>query len=265
MSTHAPPTTTTHRHPPTQMLIKGIRSFSPENQNVIEFYKPLTLIVGANGAGKTVGRSHLARFRPVRPATTLPPPPISHISLPLGPDRPPDRADGHRVPQAGVHGRAAAQHPLGAELYPRPQGKGGLPQHARTCRSMPCLRRSDVQQREPRSSPYRLHHVLFILLISRPSPPIPAHRRPFARHHHRHHATPPLTGRGRVRGQGADQAPLQDRDRLARRRDPLLPGTPTYNTAMARQMPTQGRARLGRCRAACLSHLAATERRPAQP
>ena len=38
-----------------QMLIKGIRSFSPSNQGVIEFYKPLTLIVGHNGAGKTVG------------------------------------------------------------------------------------------------------------------------------------------------------------------------------------------------------------------
>lgn len=37
-----------------QMLIKGIRSFSPDNQHVIEFYKPLTLIVGHNGAGKTV-------------------------------------------------------------------------------------------------------------------------------------------------------------------------------------------------------------------
>lgn len=37
------------------MLIKGIRSFSPDNQMVVEFYKPLTLIVGHNGAGKTVG------------------------------------------------------------------------------------------------------------------------------------------------------------------------------------------------------------------
>ncbi|CAI5493300.1 unnamed protein product [Closterium sp. Naga37s-1] len=35
------------------MLIKGIRSFSPENQAVITFFKPLTLIVGPNGAGKT--------------------------------------------------------------------------------------------------------------------------------------------------------------------------------------------------------------------
>lgn len=36
-----------------KMLIKGIRSFDPENRNVITFYKPLTLIVGPNGAGKT--------------------------------------------------------------------------------------------------------------------------------------------------------------------------------------------------------------------
>ena len=37
-----------------KLLIKGIRSFSPDNTNVIEFYHPLTLIVGHNGAGKTV-------------------------------------------------------------------------------------------------------------------------------------------------------------------------------------------------------------------
>lgn len=37
-----------------KMLIKGIRSFDPENKNVITFYRPLTLIVGPNGAGKTV-------------------------------------------------------------------------------------------------------------------------------------------------------------------------------------------------------------------
>ncbi|XP_068655363.1 DNA repair protein RAD50 isoform X2 [Aristolochia californica] len=36
-----------------KMLIKGIRSFDPENKHVITFYKPLTLIVGPNGAGKT--------------------------------------------------------------------------------------------------------------------------------------------------------------------------------------------------------------------
>ncbi|KDD75398.1 hypothetical protein H632_c703p0, partial [Helicosporidium sp. ATCC 50920] len=35
------------------MLIKGIRSFSPDNETSIEFSHPLTLIVGDNGAGKT--------------------------------------------------------------------------------------------------------------------------------------------------------------------------------------------------------------------
>jgi hypothetical protein len=37
-----------------KLLIKGIRSFDPDNKDVIEFYRPLTLIVGQNGAGKTV-------------------------------------------------------------------------------------------------------------------------------------------------------------------------------------------------------------------
>jgi DNA repair protein RAD50 len=37
-----------------KLLIKGIRSFSPQNENAIIFPKPLTLIVGRNGAGKTV-------------------------------------------------------------------------------------------------------------------------------------------------------------------------------------------------------------------
>jgi AAA15 family ATPase/GTPase len=37
------------------MSIKGIRAFSPDNDEKITFYKPLTLIVGHNGAGKTVG------------------------------------------------------------------------------------------------------------------------------------------------------------------------------------------------------------------
>ena len=52
-----------------KMLIKGIRSFSPENTRVITFYRPLTLIVGANGAGKTVSCSRLlatvAKVEPV--------------------------------------------------------------------------------------------------------------------------------------------------------------------------------------------------------
>ncbi|KAM0679855.1 DNA repair protein rad50 [Glugoides intestinalis] len=36
-----------------KLMIKGIRSFSPNESNVLEFHTPLTLIVGANGTGKT--------------------------------------------------------------------------------------------------------------------------------------------------------------------------------------------------------------------
>ena len=36
-----------------KLSVRGIRSFSPHTQNVIEFYSPLTIIVGHNGAGKT--------------------------------------------------------------------------------------------------------------------------------------------------------------------------------------------------------------------
>jgi DNA repair protein RAD50 len=36
-----------------KLLIRGIRSFAPGDSNVIEFYSPLTLIVGHNGCGKT--------------------------------------------------------------------------------------------------------------------------------------------------------------------------------------------------------------------
>ena len=36
-----------------KLLIRGIRSFDPDTAAVIEFYSPVTLIVGHNGAGKT--------------------------------------------------------------------------------------------------------------------------------------------------------------------------------------------------------------------
>ncbi|RUS25381.1 LOW QUALITY PROTEIN: hypothetical protein BC938DRAFT_472252, partial [Jimgerdemannia flammicorona] len=36
-----------------KLLIRGFRSFDPNGTNVIEFYSPLTLIVGHNGSGKT--------------------------------------------------------------------------------------------------------------------------------------------------------------------------------------------------------------------
>lgn len=37
-----------------KLLVQGIRSFGPHKKNLIDFYTPLTLIVGQNGAGKTV-------------------------------------------------------------------------------------------------------------------------------------------------------------------------------------------------------------------
>lgn len=36
-----------------KLSIRGIRSFSPYDEEVIEFFHPLTVIVGANGCGKT--------------------------------------------------------------------------------------------------------------------------------------------------------------------------------------------------------------------
>lgn len=35
-----------------KLQIRGIRSFSPNRDETIEFYSPLTMIVGANGCGK---------------------------------------------------------------------------------------------------------------------------------------------------------------------------------------------------------------------
>ncbi|AFN83307.1 Rad50-like DNA repair protein [Encephalitozoon romaleae SJ-2008] len=36
-----------------KLMMRGIRSFSHKESNILEFYSPLTLIVGANGTGKT--------------------------------------------------------------------------------------------------------------------------------------------------------------------------------------------------------------------
>ena len=33
--------------------ISGIRSYSPENMQIVNFFTPVTLILGENGAGKT--------------------------------------------------------------------------------------------------------------------------------------------------------------------------------------------------------------------
>ena len=35
-----------------RLAIQGIRSYSPDEEQVIKFYKPITLICGPNGTGK---------------------------------------------------------------------------------------------------------------------------------------------------------------------------------------------------------------------
>jgi hypothetical protein len=44
----------------------GVRSYSPDEQTVIEFMKPITLIHGENGAGKTVEPQHAPKNKKVR-------------------------------------------------------------------------------------------------------------------------------------------------------------------------------------------------------
>ena len=36
-----------------KLMIRGVRAFNPDRDEAIEFYTPLTMIVGANGCGKT--------------------------------------------------------------------------------------------------------------------------------------------------------------------------------------------------------------------
>lgn len=117
-----------------KMLIKGIRSFDPDNKNVITFFKPLTLIVGPNGAGKTVRVSfpHSA----TNPAPCTRQIGVSRINfwmfhfLTL--------ADYHRVPQAVMHRRAAPQLALRPHLRPRPKGDILFPEPSVHYLARPC-------------------------------------------------------------------------------------------------------------------------------
>ena len=45
-----------------KLAVRGVRSFSPYDEQKIEFFKLLTLILGKNGAGKTVSRFTLTIF-----------------------------------------------------------------------------------------------------------------------------------------------------------------------------------------------------------
>jgi len=40
---------------PAELAIRGVRSYDPKSIHIIQFFKPLTVIVGHNGSGKTVG------------------------------------------------------------------------------------------------------------------------------------------------------------------------------------------------------------------
>jgi DNA repair protein RAD50 len=42
-----------------KLAIAGVRSYNPETIQKIEFFSPITLILGENGAGKTVNSFHL--------------------------------------------------------------------------------------------------------------------------------------------------------------------------------------------------------------
>ena len=55
-----------------KLAIRGIRAFSPDREQAIEFESPLTMIVGANGCGKTTVRDSvhaivMNRLRQTRP------------------------------------------------------------------------------------------------------------------------------------------------------------------------------------------------------
>ena len=43
-----------------KLQIQGVRSYSDKAPQVIEFFQPLTIIVGANGSGKTVCKCSLS-------------------------------------------------------------------------------------------------------------------------------------------------------------------------------------------------------------
>ncbi len=46
-----------------KLLIQGVRSYSPDKEATIVFHKPLTIIYGANGSGKTVRSQRFAQPR----------------------------------------------------------------------------------------------------------------------------------------------------------------------------------------------------------
>ena len=47
-----------------KLSLQGVRAYAPDQPVKIEFFKPLTLIVGANGSGKTVCYSSFQSLQP---------------------------------------------------------------------------------------------------------------------------------------------------------------------------------------------------------
>lgn len=115
-----------------KLLIKGVRSFSPSNQHVIEFYRPLTLIVGQNGAGKTVCFFMAARsimrssiHMNAAPFAVWAVQPVDdHLCCCMVNVEAVPSADRHRVFEASLHRRAAAKCTVRPGVHPRPQGAG---------------------------------------------------------------------------------------------------------------------------------------------
>jgi len=67
-----------------KLAIRGIRAFSPDREQAIEFESPLTMIVGANGCGKTTVRDRVHAIDARR----------LHLTMTFA---------GHRVPQVRDH------------------------------------------------------------------------------------------------------------------------------------------------------------------
>ena len=55
-----------------KLAIRGIRAFSPDREQAIEFESPLTMIVGANGCGKTTVRDRVHAIDATRLHLTMP-------------------------------------------------------------------------------------------------------------------------------------------------------------------------------------------------
>ena len=71
-----------------KLAIRGIRAFSPDREQAIEFESPLTMIVGANGCGKTTVRDRVHAIDARR----------LHLTMTFA---------GHRVPQVRHDGPGA--------------------------------------------------------------------------------------------------------------------------------------------------------------